>query len=455
MLIKFAISNFLSFNTKQIFSMEAGKARKHSARIYDSKIAKLTKCKTVFGANASGKSNLIEAFNFVQTVVNDGFKAEYVNKYFRQNADNKNKDSVFEIEVLIDGKKMCYGFSVLLSNGTINNEWLYEIMYSGTKKLLYERCTTEETFTIGEYFKNKDSINKLLNYGEDSTADTDYLFLTIINNKKNKMYAEHLELNILKQTYEWFTHNLSISFPSESLTGYPYFTDANLEEIAEILGALGTGVSSLQIVDVPTDAVRNKIPRELYNKIVSDLEKINLKAKSDETSEKPSIVARAYKEFYKFEIDLEDRITIKTIEFGHENNNVFFNLNEESDGTARLLDLVEMFFDNAESRVFVIDEIDRCLHPAMTVKILELFLKRAERKNTQLIITCHESRILAKDILRNDEILFVMKTVLGDSIINALEKYQLRADKSVYAALFDGTLEALPIFNNERLEKLT
>ena len=62
---------------------------------------------------------------------------------------------------------------------------------------------------------------------------------------------------------------------------------------------------------------------------------------------------------------------------------------------------------------------------------------------------------MAKDILRNDEILFVMKTVLGDSIINALEKYQLRADKSVYAALFDGTLEALPIFNNERLEKLT
>ena len=65
----------------------------------------------------------------------------------------------------------------------------------------------------------------------------------------------------------------------------------------------------------------------------------------------------------------------------------------------------------------------------------------AEERNTQLIITSHESRLLAAEILRNDEICFVIKNNKGESILNPLEKYQLRADKKVYAAMFDGTLE--------------
>lgn len=56
MLINFTVSNFLSFDEKQTFSMEGGKARKHSKRLYKDSHVKLTKCKAVFGANASGKS---------------------------------------------------------------------------------------------------------------------------------------------------------------------------------------------------------------------------------------------------------------------------------------------------------------------------------------------------------------------------------------------------------------
>ena len=155
-----------------------------------------------------------------------------------------------------------------------------------------------------------------------------------------------------------------------------------------------------------------------------------------------------------FEIDQNDIINIKTIEFSHEDSSIFFNLKEESDGTARLLDLIEILFKVSDNHTFVIDEIDRCLHPIMTEKIIELFLKMAEYRNTQLIITSHESRLLADDLLRNDEINFILKTPSGSSIINPLEKYQLRADKKVYAALFDGTLDAIPIFNTNKLESL-
>lgn len=116
--------------------------------------------------------------------------------------------------------------------------------------------------------------------------------------------------------------------------------------------------------------------------------------------------------------------------------------------------MIEILFKISNDNIYVIDEIDRCLHPAMTAKIIRLFLQMAEARNTQLIITTHESRLLKDDILRNDEISFMLKTKAGSTIIKSLEKYQLRADKKIYEALFDGTLEAIPQFNEAILEQI-
>ena len=104
--------------------------------------------------------------------------------------------------------------------------------------------------------------------------------------------------------------------------------------------------------------------------------------------------------------------------------------------------------------IYVIDEIDRCLHPVMTAKIIMLFLEMAPVRDTQLIITTHESRLLKEDILRNDEISFMLKTQEGSTIIKSLDKFQLRADKKIYEALFDGTIEAIPQFNEIKLSEL-
>ena len=268
------------------------------------------------------------------------------------------------------------------------------------------------------------------------------------------MYADFPELRILREIFYWFVGRLTICFPEDILKGYPYFKDSNLNEIAEILNALGTGITELKIVNVPQEVVKNKIPEELYNKIISDLEKENAKVKKEDKKRFPSIVARAYKEFYTFEIDSDDNVSIQTIQFEHELKNVYFNLNEESDGTVRLLDLIEILFKISNDSIYVIDEIDRCLHPAMTTKVIQLFLKMAEERNTQLIITTHESRLLKEDILRNDEICFMLKTHDGSTIIKPLEKYSLRADKKIYEALFDGTLNALPEFNEEHLNQI-
>ena len=367
--------------------------------------------------------------------------------------EKKNAPSDFEIKILCDPKVFTYGFSIVLSTGSILKEYLYVHGNSDSQKVLFERDTTTETFVVGQYFKQPDTIAKLNNYGEDSVNDQETLFLSIINKNKGKMFSDFPELQVLRNIFEWFAIKLNISFPDCILTGYPYFTDSNLEEIAELLNALGTGVSELKVVELPVEVIKNKIPDELYNKIVSDLEKANARIRSDE-DDRPRIMARSYKEFYTFEIDADNNVTITTIEFSHEKADVYFDLNEESDGTARLLDLIEILFKISDNRIFVIDEIDRCLHPAMTVKVIELFLEMAKKRNTQLIITSHESRLLAADFLRNDEICFVNKNKHGASIINSLEKYQLRADKKVYTALFDGMLDAIPVFNEHKLKSI-
>ncbi len=454
MLIRFAVSNFLSFDGKQELSLEAGKARKNSNRIYINRRLRLVKGEALFGANGSGKSNLVKALRFVQAVQRDGFPRGFSNSYYRLNEGNRVAPSEFEIEFLCEDKRLSFGFRAVLSIGSIEKEWLYETTPSGLRKYLYERNVTEESFTVGEYFKGKDAIAKLKNYGEDSVNDQENLFLTIINKSKGKMFSDYPELKILNAIDLWFQRRLTISFPEDMLKGYPYFRDSNLQEIADILNALGTGITNLRIVEVPREVVKSKIPEELYNSIISDLEKMNVKVKKEGAIILPSIMVRAIKEFYTFEIDGNDNVSIKTIEFEHEAQNVYFNLNEESDGTARMLDLIEILFKISNDSIYVIDEIDRCLHPAMTTKIIKLFLEMAESRNTQLIITTHESRLLKDDLLRNDEISFMIKTAEGSTIIKPLDKYQLRSDKKVYEALFDGTLDVLPLFNEEKLKQI-
>ena len=143
-------------------------------------------------------------------------------------------------------------------------EYLYEKISPSSKKMLFSRDTALGLFDVGNYFKSNDAIAKLNNYGEDSVADQEVLFLTIINRNKGNMFSDFPELQVLRNIFERFSDRLNISFPDSILTGYPYFTDANLDEIAELLNALGTGVSELKIVEVPVEVIKSKIPDEFY-----------------------------------------------------------------------------------------------------------------------------------------------------------------------------------------------
>ena len=121
-------------------------------------------------------------------------------------------------------------------------------------------------------------------------------------------------------------------------------------------------------------------------------------------------------------------------------------MSEESDGTVRVLDLLEILLAG-EGKTYVIDELDRCLHPSLTYKFVETFLQVAEERNIQLIVTTHESRLLDFELLRRDEIWFVNKNKLGKSDVYSLEEYNARFDQKIDKAYLEGRYGGVPIFS--------
>ena len=438
MIVKFSVSNFLSFNSEQTLSMEAGKARRHASRLYKNRSLRVLKFMSLFGGNAVGKSNLIEGINFMKSMVINGLPRGFSNSYFREDPTNKEKLSEFCIVLLLNNRRYEYGFSIILSKGSIRREYLYRLQVNGTKKCIYERNIEDNYFEVGDQIKVKKNRNRLKMYGEDSLLNGESLFINIMNHGKNALYTEKTELNVIKDVYEWFRDGITINEPGKLLSERPFYTDSNIAEVGEILKALGLGITDFRYIDVPLERIQNMLPKSMLEDILSELEKGNVESESE-----PGVVLRSNKEFYTFQIDKENQLKIQTIAFQHEKDGIFFDLNEESDGTARLFDLVEILLPSSKDQVFIIDDIDRGLHPIMTTNLIKAFLALAETRKTQLIVTTHESRLLDDDMLRSDEVNFVVKDKDGASSLKKLEDFNLRSDKNVLTALFDGSLDAV------------
>ncbi len=141
MLIRFNIKNFLSFSEREDgkseeFSMIAGKVRNKKEHIYSDDKIKLLKFAAVYGANASGKSNLVKALEFMKQVVLFGLPEGYTDKYCKVIGENKEKESYFELELMLENKYYAYGFEVILNKGKIVSEWLIELTSDNREKVI-------------------------------------------------------------------------------------------------------------------------------------------------------------------------------------------------------------------------------------------------------------------------------------------------------------------------------
>lgn len=437
MLLNFKVKNFLSYKGLTKLSMVAGNTKLKSERLQKEKDYSILKFSAIFGANASGKSNFINAVELMKNFVLGSTFEYQQDLYYKLDESCKHENSYFEVELVLDGKVYAFGFEFSFFKNKFTSEWLFEL--SKEETLIYERDIVN-----GNYNYNlplSDGLNERFKvYFEDLKNNDDMLFLTSIS--KNKFLSQEAEVKTLFDVLSWFRSSLQITEPSSVLTSGEYIlVEDKLKELSELLSKFDTGISEMTTVKVLESEIRENLPTKFLDRIQSDL--INDKGSS-------ASLLRVGNSFWIIKCenkDKEKKFSYEKVCFYHsQNKEVMFGMKEESEGTIRLLDLAEILLTDEQNKVFFIDELDRCLHPQMSCQFVREFLKNAKKSNNQLIVTTHESRLLDFNILRRDEIWFADKKD-GETSLYSLEEFNERFDRRIDKAYLDGRYGGVPIFN--------
>ena len=275
-------------------------------------------------------------------------------------------------------------------------------------------------------------------------------FLAEMNKDKQAVYSKYPAIEILKNVYNWIKDDLEIVFPTTPVNDVSYLINTTaLQKVAEILNAFGTGVVSVKEIKEDPDKIFDSLPIEIRRELIQQVENISQnKEKNPNFKYHWNALLRNRNDILGIEIDSkQDAVKAYSLQFGHKNldTGIHFKISEESDGTARLFELVEILLSK-KNKTYIVDELDRCMHPSLTYRFIEKFFEYTQNKMVQLIVTTHESRLMDFKLLRRDEIWFVDKDNSGNSNIYSLEEYNTRFDQKVDKAYLEGRYGGIPLF---------
>lgn len=430
MLIRFVVTNFLSFNEESEFNMIAGSFKTHKHHVYNAGKLDVLKSAVFYGANASGKSNLIKAVNYLKEAVrNGGIDRSIDDKKFKLNKNNIDRPVSFEIEFSINKKIYSYGINI--NHDVIIEEWLYESGITIEDKLIFERKTTAN---------DKISIKMANKYVK---TQKDELLIELLKDnllQKNKLLLglnNYLKIDEIQSVKEWFDTKLIIIFPNTNFAGILplLLTSSELKQYYDqLLQSFDTGIDELGSamidfdkyeIDPKDHMTRGEI--ETHMKTAPFL--INKATSSVIVKENGKLVVKKAISFHK----------------NSQGKSTPFSISEESDGTQRLIDFIPAFYNLLHFEfTYLIDEIDRSLHPSLLCAFIRKVMADTKTKG-QLIFTSHESNLLDLDIFRQDEIWFVEKDQKnGDSKMYSLSEFKPRYDLDIRKGYLKGRFGAIP-----------
>ena len=419
MLLEFKVENFLSFKDEVIFSLVASSDRSLPNNVIDlGNNKRFLRNAVVYGPNASGKSNLIKALDFVKYIVINSHKNQsgemIVRSPFKLDQNNINKPSKFEISYICQNILYVYGFS--LTEEKIVEEYLYYYP-KGQPALVFEKKENERNYHFTTDKKEMKDIEK-------HTLEN----MLYISRSANMNYEKS------KNAIKWFVDNLTLAFPSNSRIMHLFSAEIFNEnekvrkQMKKLLSQLDTG-----IVDV--DLTFKKYSRE-------DI--------PDEAPEK-----------FKKMIEIDDKLIkiyntkIDTIHNGKDNEGqdipVTFDFErEESRGTIKLFDISGLIFDSLMyGKVLVYDEFDNSLHPHLFTELIRLFNDPTlNQKNAQLIFTTHNTFLLKHSLFRRDQIWLMEKNKDQATDLFSLSEFNVRKDKNIERGYLAGRFGAIPFISD-------
>ena len=428
MLIGFKVKNFKSFKDLQHFSMLAGKVRSNENHIIEKNKHKILKFSGIFGANGSGKSNLILAMGVFQVIASKGINLLLNNLYYRGSKNEKLNDSYFEYELALNDKLYSYGFEINIFKREIVSEWLID-MTKSKEKIIFERDLKEGKYNTdikqnNTYFSN--CLSEMKN--NNSELFLKEMFRRLIMSKNNDTFFEDI-LNV----YNYLMFDTIISRPStHKLFDIDYVK--NSDKIIKILKSLDINISEIIEENNDIKNIELKLSKNDFTNLLQDIDALSLRYP------KLSFALRIENDLYSIKKD-NNGYDVKTLRFIHNNCNESFGAYEESDGTIRVLELIDILL--TKNKMFLIDELDSSLHPLLVKGLLQLFSK--SNINNQLVITTHELKTLDFDLVRRDEIWFTEKNEFGESRLYSLEEFKdvARFDRKIDKAYMEGRFGAI------------
>lgn len=439
MLIRFVAKNIFSFRDQIEFNLLPNRSQNlphHKVKVNDIEFLRFG---AIYGANASGKSNLIKAISLLQSTVKEGkILLKFEDYKFKLSKASGLDHEPISLGVEFKVENTVFYYSLSVSNRTILHEYLAE----STKqedKVIFERELISGSTKI-ELSKNYLKTEKDKLFAEilaEKLILSDELLLTFLGNKYSNSFKE------IFSAFNWFRETLIVLFPDSKPQGLAYNLDSKkdlLNFTKTLLPTLNLGIESLEVERKNLkDYFSDDLPHE------KDLEKLRV------NPEKMVILKNS---FTGEEISIVNEngelvgLKLKTIHKNEGNEKIVFDLFEESDGTVRLLEYIPALQEIIHKpKVYVIDEIERSIHPIIMKEIIN---KLTSEKNLQgqLIFSTHETNLLDQDSLRTDEIWFVEKDDTGCSKLYSLSDFKTHHTLSLEKGYLKGRFGGIPFLNN-------
>ncbi|MEG1506894.1 MAG: ATP-binding protein [Bacilli bacterium] len=400
MLIAFKFKNYKCFYEENILDLSATLEKRHSGELINVNGNKLLPVIAIHGANASGKSTILDAIKYMLETVRYSFYGDteknLVTFPFAFSNKTKKENSEFEISINLGDSEYRYGFS--LNKNCISEEWLYvgkfELGTKSKEKKIFER--EGKCVTFAKKYNNDKSIWELFSSGLNVDK---MLTLSILGIKE--------ESGILRDIYTWMTN-----------------IDTKIDTSFE---------SNVSITVLNNNKKLDKAFNTMINEIDPCLKGIFINKEKKEEEELYQIFG------------IHNNID--------ENNEEFrIPLSQESDGTIKAFNILPSVLLSLEKgSLLCIDELDTRLHPLLFKKIVNMYKDKSINKhNAQLIFTSHSTFMLNNKDMRRDEIYLVEKNKLAQSKLYSLSLFRdVRVDTDYEKKYLSGAFGAIPFSEEE------
>lgn len=415
-LIQFSLENFLSFHTKQTFSMlsSSDESLQNNLISVPNENFKLSSTSTIYGANASGKTNFIKAISFLKLLLETSSQKKSNEKiFFLPFKLAKDNPTNFETHFISEGVR--YFYSLSFNENQVLKEVLYTFPLKKQKKVFERSYNVESNSYIYEYSREFQSQLRDI----ETKSLPNKLFLSTA--------SEWCSLEEIKNSISFFLDKIVINIDFLN-PNWSHFTVQSLESNTEIKRLF---LKLLKEINPGIDNVISKITK-----------------KKMEMEDLPSELPMELKMLLTKEETISTDVKIQ-----YKEKDLVLDLSEESRGIQKIFEIGGPILDILlTGKILFFDELETSLHPLLSRQIVKMFLdKTFNANNSQLIFSTHDANLLDLDFLRRDQIWFTERGMETNYMtkLTCLSTFKgIRKGENIRKGFLQGKYTKIPFLQN-------